>query len=172
MDLNLNQLEAGPKEFSFQVPLTRLDGRATGGPMQAFARLELSQEQVVLKGSYQVHLLANCDRCGKPVELDQKGDFRLALVDSEQEEQLEEDVELSVSALDVDYYEGNEIHLNPYFEDQLILDIPMQLVCTPDCKGLCSQCGDDLNQGDCQCGNVNPNSPFAALKDMLKPKDA
>jgi len=39
-------------------------------------------------------------------------------------------------------------------------------VCSEDCKGLCLQCGTDLNHGECNCHEKVKDNPFAALKDL------
>ena len=49
----------------------------------------------------------------------------------------------------------------------LALTEDIQFLCSPDCKGLCAQCGKDLNQGPCQC-KPEILSPFAALKGKFK----
>ena len=35
--------------------------------------------------------------------------------------------------------------------DDILLELPTKFLCKPDCKGLCSQCGQNLNLGDCGC---------------------
>ena len=49
----------------------------------------------------------------------------------------------------------------------LALTEDIRFLCKPDCKGLCPQCGQDLNEGPCRCKPVNL-SPFAALKGKFK----
>ena len=46
-----------------------------------------------------------------------------------------------------------------------------QYLCTPDCKGICVQCGTNLNTGSCSCTErVSSNTTFAALKNLLNKK--
>jgi uncharacterized protein len=58
--------------------------------------------------------------------------------------------------------EVGEADLSPFIEDlvvdveaiareAVILALPAQMLCAPTCKGLCAQCGRDLNVGDCGC---------------------
>ncbi len=49
----------------------------------------------------------------------------------------------------------------------LALTEDIQFLCTPDCKGLCSQCGKNLNEGPCNC-KPEILSPFAVLKGKFK----
>lgn len=46
----------------------------------------------------------------------------------------------------------SRLDLEPYVYENLVVSIPMQLVCSDDCKGLCPTCGANLNRKTCQCG--------------------
>ncbi|MCA1831333.1 MAG: DUF177 domain-containing protein [Actinobacteria bacterium] len=45
--------------------------------------------------------------------------------------------------------EGDHIDLEPMVRDAVVLGLPLNPLCRPDCKGLCPQCGQDLNEADC-----------------------
>ncbi|MBE3120007.1 MAG: DUF177 domain-containing protein [Candidatus Atribacteria bacterium] len=63
--------------------------------------------------------------------------------------------------------EDAQIDLEPLLREYALLEFPISPVCKPDCKGLCPVCGENLNQT--ACGHLpEPDSPFAALKDLLK----
>lgn len=50
--------------------------------------------------------------------------------------------------------------------EAVVLALPAQLVCAPACKGLCSRCGHDLNEGPCACGPVETDERWSKLKDL------
>ena len=54
------------------------------------------------------------------------------------------------------------------YEDALLLAMPLQIFCKPDCRGLCPTCGANLHPHTCTCqeGNV-VTGPFSALKDYV-----
>jgi uncharacterized protein len=61
----------------------------------------------------------------------------------------------------------NEIDLEPMVRDTVGLSLDESPVCRPDCKGLCSNCGADLNDGPCDCGGPDRSDlRWAALKDL------
>jgi len=64
--------------------------------------------------------------------------------------------------------EDAHIDLAPIVRDYALTEIPISPVCKPDCKGLCPTCGQDLNKKDCGHRSDASESPFAALKDLLK----
>lgn len=63
--------------------------------------------------------------------------------------------------------EDGQIDLEPLLREYALLEFPINPVCKPDCKGLCPVCGENLNKTDCGHRPV-PDSPFSALKDLLK----
>ncbi len=65
-------------------------------------------------------------------------------------------------------FDGNAVELEDSVKDALLLELPLQFFCKPDCKGLCPVCGVNLNQETCSCqeGNV-VTGPFSALKDYV-----
>lgn len=58
------------------------------------------------------------------------------------------------------------IDLYPLVHDFAFIEVPIQPICSPDCKGLCIECGQNLNEKDCG-HRPEPDSPFAAIKDLL-----
>jgi uncharacterized protein len=59
------------------------------------------------------------------------------------------------------------IDLQPLIREYAILEQPIRPLCKPDCRGLCPECGEDLNKTDCG-HRPKPDSPFSALKDLFE----
>ena len=59
------------------------------------------------------------------------------------------------------------IDLAPLLREYALLEIPISPLHKPDCKGLCPECGQDLNIRDCGHRPQENDSPFAKLKDLL-----
>ncbi len=71
---------------------------------------------------------------------------------------------------DTDYRLDGEIaDTEPMLRDALVLALPLSPTCRSDCLGLCASCGADLNTGACPGHDEDPESPFAALRDILEP---
>ncbi|HAV78587.1 MAG TPA: hypothetical protein DCX53_14660 [Anaerolineae bacterium] len=60
-----------------------------------------------------------------------------------------------------------QIEFMPILREYALLEIPIKPLHAPDCKGLCLECGQDLNQDDCGHEDTNDDTPFAALKNLL-----
>ncbi|MBI2711411.1 MAG: DUF177 domain-containing protein [Bdellovibrio sp.] len=68
--------------------------------------------------------------------------------------------------LDITYLSHDFIDLADVLKEQLQLQIPFQPLCKETCKGICSQCGTDLNQGRCACAKIEKRRPFSVLRDF------
>ena len=59
------------------------------------------------------------------------------------------------------------LELGALIREFALLEIPISPICRPDCQGLCTECGQNLNERDCGHGPEESDSPFAKLKDLL-----
>ena len=59
------------------------------------------------------------------------------------------------------------IDLAPLVRDLSLLEVPFNPVCRPDCHGLCIDCGQNLNQGNCDCERDDIDPRLAALGQFL-----
>jgi len=61
--------------------------------------------------------------------------------------------ELSVTAAEaeISYYPGSGLELADVLQEQVLLAVPLKIVCKPDCKGLCPSCGRNRNLETCDC---------------------
>ena len=63
--------------------------------------------------------------------------------------------------------EHHEVDLTEAIRQNVLLALPMVTLCNPDCAGLCSQCGHDLNLGPCQC-EPETDARLSVLKTLLQ----
>lgn len=111
-----------------------------------------------LSGGLHFEFSANCLRCLKQVD---------TVSDIKVEESF---VEVSKSD-DVDAYtfEGNVVDIDKPLMDNIILALPMKIICSEDCKGLCKTCGTNLNIKNCNCDEREIVDPrMEILKDYFK----
>lgn len=138
------------------------------GPVAFGVWADREADAIVLRGWFGVDLRTVCDRCleaiGLTVDRDIDLSFRPATAAPRQEE-----AELDDSDLDTDYYAGEGVDLRSVFAEQILLALPMKLLCSDDCQGLCPQCGADLNDDPCDCEPpVDPRlAQLAELRDKL-----
>lgn len=63
--------------------------------------------------------------------------------------------------------EAGFLNLAPMVRELMLLSVPIRALCRPDCKGLCPNCGQDWNEGPCECEKQDINPQFAVLKNLL-----
>lgn len=118
-------------------------------------RLTRANRRILAKGVLHTAVDTECVRCLTPFQL------KLKL-------QVEEIIALSPAA-DPIYFvdESGWLSLLQPLREQILLAMPIQVLCRPNCKGLCNQCGQNLNDGPCGCdaGDIDPR--LAALKSLL-----
>lgn len=68
-------------------------------------------------------------------------------------------------------FRGDRIDITPEAIKSLLSSLPMKIVCREDCRGLCQNCGANLNVFTCDCGKDNIDIRFESLKKLLEVKD-
>jgi uncharacterized protein len=63
--------------------------------------------------------------------------------------------------------ETHKLDLGDAMREYALLSVPMMPLCHDDCNGLCSQCGINLNDEDCECDTDQLDDRLAALKQLL-----
>jgi len=152
-------------EKAFEPQSLKFDGVdfRQAGTLTVSAIAELVGEDVRIRGSLKTRIEAECARCLQPVALPVEHDFDLTYrpVGSIARE---EEMQLPEGELDIGFYHGEGIELGDVLAEQVILALPMTVICREDCLGLCPTCGADRNTGVCPCPAPQSGSPFAVLR--------
>lgn len=124
--------------------------------------------ELKVRGAVETRAQVECSRCLKLHRRRLRRSFEVSYVPRDRVPR-QEDVQLDADELDVDYYDGVALDLRPLLAEQLLLALPMKPLCRQDCRGLCPQCGIDLNEQSCDCEPpVDPRlADLAALRDQL-----
>lgn len=106
-------------------------------------------EKIRCRGYVQTALSLRCVSCleSHQMKVDSKFDIILFHVDLMEEGQQA----LNSDEMEYIFFEGDEIDLEKILMEQINLYVPYNPVCSPDCRGICAQCGVNLNYDECQC---------------------
>jgi len=135
------------------------------GDLTLNAVAELVGVDIRVRGHLRTAIECSCDRCLGVVEIPVERDLDL-LYRPVKEIAREEEIEISEDELDVAFYPQKGIELADVISEQVILSVPMKVVCGADCKGLCPACGANRNLEPCNCSKLTPetsSSPFSSL---------
>jgi uncharacterized protein len=106
----------------------------------------------------------SCDRCLGEVELPVEIEDRCVVLEHGSGVADEEEDRLILVAPEQEWVELDQV-----VRDALRLSQPEYFVCREDCAGLCPQCGSNMNEGDCGCRPLAPDSPLQALARLKRP---
>jgi uncharacterized protein len=177
MFFDIQDLALHPVDFAEEVQPGTLDlgeDIHQRTPLRATGRAELVEEhhgkhQIIkdirLRGELATSLDLICARCLEPVTQDVKRNFELLYrplgADAGRDELSVTDAEAEIG-----YYEGQGILLEDLLREQVLLALPLKITCREDCKGLCPQCGVNLNQQQCSCVTTLPDPRWSALEEI------
>jgi uncharacterized protein len=138
-------------------------GFRQAAPLEINVTAELHGTEIRIRGRLKTSLEASCDRCLDTVAIPVDREFDL-FYRPVQSIAKEEEIEIPEDEMEVGFYSGDGIELADVAVEQVILSVPMKIVCRTDCRGLCPVCGANLNLTTCNCA-VGPEkeSPFASL---------
>ena len=112
--------------------------------------------------SVNARITAECARCLKPVELEISESLDY-LYYSKNDETLEDDAQFM--PVEIDFF-SRTLDVMPQIAESVFTLLPFKVLCKEDCKGLCQNCGADLNEGDCSCQSEIIDPRFESLKNL------
>ncbi len=139
-----------------------------GSPLRVTGSAELvphSEGEVRIQGRYSVLMVAQCDRCLGSANFPLDGSFDLEYCPMAQIAK-DEEIEIGKDEVEIGFYEGNGIQLEDILREQLLLALPMQRVCSEDCKGICPVCGRNRNETHCECRQAETGGLWRALREL------
>jgi uncharacterized protein len=167
--ITLEELQLHRISVSKTYPVGSLDYHGAEfrqvGDLKFDAVAELVGAEIRVRGHLGTVIECSCDRCLGLVQIPVERDLDL-FYRPMKEIAREEEIEISDDESDVAFYHEKGIELADVVSEQVILSIPMKVVCRADCKGLCPVCGVNRNLELCNCSKQTPetsSSPFSSL---------
>jgi uncharacterized protein len=171
MLLDLNKLRGAREHFERTFQPTLFDPQ--DDDYRVVAPVELSMD--VLKmgpDAYQVSGRATtrleqvCSRCAEAFEVPFSESFDLrylpqAAIQSEGEHEIKDD------DLTAAFYTEGTLDVVDLLREQFMLAVPMKPLCSDACRGLCPECGANLNRTECGCAPRWEDPRLAPLKGLL-----
>jgi uncharacterized protein len=120
-----------------------------------------------LSGRLTAELELTCSRCLESFTTPVATDFDLSYV-PRAENAGEGELEVEEDDLSTAFYADDQIDLGQLIAEQLQLALPMKPLCRDGCRGLCPQCGTNLNSGTCQCKPTWTDPRLDALRGLKR----
>lgn len=169
MRIELENLEDGKGRFAHvyqPVELDLEDERVSlAQPVVVDGEITSSGGEARVSGRLETKVSVECDRCLKTLQVPVSAKFALQYITGQQY-QASQAAELTAEQLAVSVFDGEAIDVDEIVREQILLAVPDRVLCREDCKGICSTCGKDLNEGSCDCESSDIDPRWAALKEL------
>lgn len=174
MRIPVDQIEESAKQLSYVEDVAALDEARTAAPHDyTFARgVQVDLEyyraglDVFFTGAVHSAVRGACSRCLE--EYDFTLDAPVTLVLTPRAAAVDEPGELRSDDLGLCFYDGDEIDVSALVHEQTILALPTRPLCAEACRGLCSQCGANLNTDPCGCAVTTTDPRLAVLRTLAR----
>ena len=174
MKIRLSQIADDPFlwQETLDIPLAELDRSelASITPVECRGKAARLESGFYLHADLAYTQILICDRCLGEYEEPVDESLDLLVQTGDDTGDVEEEKELEEKELGFLQLEGEVLDTEPLVREQVQLGIPMKPLCREDCKGLCSECGKDLNEGECECTDDEIDPRWAALAALKKPE--
>jgi uncharacterized protein len=115
--------------------------------------------EIHVQGNVSFSIVSPCSRCLDSVESDLKSEINLTLLPHRPEIEGDE-------IGDYESYDGNEIDLSGYLREVIAMSLPVKILCVEQCRGLCQNCGVNLNSATCSCEDEWVDPKLAVLRNV------
>ena len=149
-------------DYKFNMPQFKFEGDIIKpvGYCDVVGRILADSDILILNAEVKVNLEIICSRCLDtfiyPIDIDIEERFTT--------NSKSEDEEAIVVIDDV-------LDITEIVETSIISTLPIKRVCKDDCKGLCQECGCNLNFNTCSCNKEDVDIRFEALKGFFDNKE-
>lgn len=165
MRININSLPSGIQVFEFKVDCSELDIEN-----QDFSINEVAVKSTVSKNEQNVFVASQirsevdfvCDSCLCSFHDVLEDEFSIFYTSDQ--DSASHDGEQIIQVLKPG---TREIDLSSGIRESILLSIPMKVMCSEDCQGLCPDCGANLNEGNCNCKRKKADPRWEGLKKFL-----
>jgi uncharacterized protein len=150
------------------IDFTESDFRQSG-TLNWSVDAERAGEEIRISGTLTGGVELSCSRCLEPARCGISRSFELFFLQREKEMfDEDDDVELSEDDMRTSYFEGTQLDIGDIIREQVLLSLPMKVLCTVDCRGLCLVCGTNLNLNTCHCRVESFSLHIDQLADIKK----
>ncbi|MEG0190541.1 MAG: DUF177 domain-containing protein [Lachnospiraceae bacterium] len=122
----------------------------------------VKDKELLINGNMNLIIAIPCARCLSDVTYKFEMRFSKNIdLDISKEERIDELDEMN-------YIDGYHLDVDKLFYNEILIGWPMKVLCSEDCKGICSVCGQNLNEGVCNCEVTDLDPRMSVVRDVFK----
>ena len=171
MFFSVQELEHHKIHFDTTFPADELEffeKLRQSGPIHAKGSAELLRNtlgEIRIQGHVAGEMEAECDRCLETFKFSLDSRFDLFYRPAETAP-ITEETRIDEGESEIGFYEGNGVQLEDVLREHILLNLPMQRICSDACKGICPACGQNRNRVYCDCEVKTVDERWSALKNL------
>ena len=169
MKIVISEIPEEGIDVEFNENIT-LESVKTASPLHAVLNIRTIGSEVLVNGMLDGELELVCSRCLNVYTMRVRPQINVVYEPSEVINK-EEHHKLKSDELDTGFYKNDTLDTDEVMVEQLLLDLPMKPLCSPECKGICPKCGADLNVLSCNCDASEKDTRLKVLEQLLKKKE-
>lgn len=165
----IHEFEENPEAFPVLAEMVKNRECEFLEPLKIGVRAFRVRDIFEVEGFLQTRVQLPCSRCLTTFKSSIHSDFALTYtneIPGLEEGPPDEEIELSIEAIGLMVFRGDKIDLSEGLQEQMVMAFPVKPLCNATCKGLCPQCGANLNREDCGCFHRPSSNKFAVLKNL------
>lgn len=166
MKINIQYVKEGSHSFVFEknrYDLNLVDSQIFVNDIHIEGHLEKRDKNIYVTTLIDTQVEYTCDKCLSKFVVNLNDTFHVLFTWDQAYAECESD-----EAVEMIKPNTGEIDLAPSVRESLLLAIPMKVVCSENCKGLCSGCGVDLNEETCRCEQEKIDPRWNELKKLIR----
>lgn len=170
MKLNLGRV-VEQESFTFRgiFSVPTVEGNSAACRTELKGTIVRRGNRLLLDARVESRIHLKCSRCLEEFDLELSTGFDLVF-HREERARLPEGMDGEDFLLLTDTLESR-YDIFPRVRESILLELPIRFLCCEDCKGLCSDCGANLNEADCRCPEREPDPRWQGLKKLLRNDD-
>lgn len=154
MFITVEELQEHPVRFDESFPQEHIDYLTEElrqiGPLRVSGSAKLVADEIDIRGRLTTVMEVICARCLDPVEQPVDVSFELVYRPITSITRGDE-FQVPRGEEEIGFYREGRVLLEDVAKEQVLLSLPMKIICRTDCRGLCPVCGTNLNHEACDC---------------------
>ena len=123
--------------------------------------LSLGNKRILIEAEFEITLLMPCDRC-----LDDQKNI-IHIISSKEVNLSDTDLTRREALDETDYISGTSFDVSKFAYGEILVNLPMKVLCSENCKGICNRCGTNLNHGKCGCDTTDLDPRMAKALEVF-----
>ena len=170
MLINLSDvLSEHHKTIDMVVPVELTEFKSSFGRFQILDKKDahivikhVKQRELSIIGEADLVLEIPCDRCLEPVKVPFSLQFMKNVNLQESEDASDDEMD------EKNYIDGYNLDVDKLLYNEILIGWPMKILCSEACRGICNVCGQNLNEGSCNCEDTSLDPRMSVIRDVFK----